>query len=182
MNSTSPKLSIHCNSTFHFLFLILFLFLFLQIRPSLIRDRVLEIEKMILKIQEADPSQENLEIEASLLLKLNEWLERDGLKWCKKSRALWLMEGDANSKFSHVSTLIRRHRNFISEIHLDSGHWIYCREEIEQYFSFHFQEVYNSSNLNIPPDLENLIHPCISAEDNLDLTRILDPREIQDAI
>ena len=95
---------------------------------------MLEIEKMILKIQEADPSQENLEIEASLFLKLNEWLERDGLKWCKKSRALWLMEGDANSKFSHVSTLIRRHRNFISEIHLDSGHWIYSREEIEQYF------------------------------------------------
>ena len=41
-----------------------------------------------LKNLELDPTSKNLELEAALNLELNEWLERDELKWRQKSREL----------------------------------------------------------------------------------------------
>jgi hypothetical protein len=57
-------------------------------------------------------------------------MEKEELKWKQKSRELWLWEGDRNSKFFHLSTVIRRHSNRINEIKLDDGSWLHGREQI----------------------------------------------------
>ena len=146
------------------------------------KDRIWEIEQKLLMIQDADPTQENLELEASLYMELNQWLEREELKWKQKSRELWLKEGDSNSKFFHASTLIFRRRNFISEIKLDSGQWIHTREDIEQYFTSKFQMLYNSSLPQIPEDINELLSPCISEAENAEFSNIPEPLEIKKAV
>ena len=83
-----------------------------------VKSRIKEIENKLKLVQDLDPTQENLAMEAALHLELNEWLEREELKWRQKSKELWLKDGDRNSKFFHLSTMIRRRRNFISEIKL----------------------------------------------------------------
>ena len=98
------------------------------------KARIKEIESKIGQIQDLPSTKENLELEAALHLEANAWMEREEIKWKQKSRELWLKEGDRNSKFFHLSTLIRRRRNFIAEIHLDNGHWIHSRDDIEAYF------------------------------------------------
>ena len=75
-------------------------------------------------------------IKAALSLELNDWLEREEIKWKQKSKELWLKEGDKNSMFFHLSTMIRRRRNFITEIKLP---------DIENYFSSQFRELFQSS-------------------------------------
>ncbi len=85
------------------------------------KTRIRELEEKINKIQNLDPTQENLALETSLSAELNEWLEREELKWRQKSRELWLKEGDRNSKFFHLSTIVRRRRNQITEIQLEDG-------------------------------------------------------------
>lgn len=56
---------------------------------------------------------------------INEWLTRVELLWRQKSRETWLKEGDKNSIFFHLSTIIRRKRNSIDAIkddrHMDYG-------------------------------------------------------------
>ena len=47
-------------------------------------------------------------LEAKIQGQLNEWLERNELLWRQKSRETWLREGDQNSQFFHVSTIIHR--------------------------------------------------------------------------
>ena len=69
-------------------------------------------------------------MEASLSAELNEWLEKEELKWKQKSRELCLKEGDQNSKFFHLSTLVRRRRNQIADIKLEDGSWIHSRDHI----------------------------------------------------
>ena len=144
--------------------------------------RIKELENKLKALQELAPTQENIKIEAALHLELNEWLEREELKWKQKSRDLWLKEGDRNSKFFHASTLVRRRRNFIIEIQLNNGQWIHSREDIEQYFAAHFQEVYQTTHPQIPQDLEGLMSPCISDAENMELACMPSPQEIKAVI
>uniref|UniRef100_A0A2N9J510 Reverse transcriptase zinc-binding domain-containing protein n=1 Tax=Fagus sylvatica TaxID=28930 RepID=A0A2N9J510_FAGSY len=51
--------------------------------------RIKAIKDQIKAIQDLDPSRENLDMEAALNVKLNEWLEREEAKWLQKSRELW---------------------------------------------------------------------------------------------
>ena len=45
------------------------------------RIRIKELESLISELQQKEPSPENLEKEAALMMELEEWLERDELKW-----------------------------------------------------------------------------------------------------
>ena len=125
---------------------------------------------------------ENLELEASLNLELDDWLEREDLKWKQKSRELWAKEGDRNTRFFHLSTLVRRRRNRINEIKLEDGSWINTREEIQNYFNENFKSLYQSECNDVPEDLENLIEPCISMEENEELCRVPSREEIRKVV
>ena len=150
---------------------------------GLVHNRISEIEHKIKKLQEdCEPSQENLELKATLNLELNEQLEREELKWKQKSCELWLKEGDRNSKIFHLSTLVRRRRNQIAEIQLEDGQWIHEHKDIEDYFTRHFLEVFQSDSPLIPQELEGLMPPCISLEENIKLVRFPDMEEIKAVI
>ena len=95
---------------------------------------------------------------------MNGWSRR--IKRKQKSRELWLKEGDRNSKFFHLTTLVRRRRTWITEIKKDNGDCIFNRDEVGSYFINKFNEVYQSSHPQMPTDLDNLIESCISNEDN----------------
>ncbi len=137
------------------------------------------MEARINAIQELEPSQEHLNQEAALFLELNDWYEREETKWKQKSRELWLGDGDCNSKLFHLFTLVRRRRNLITEIHLENGHWIHGRGNIESYFTRKFTTLFQSSQLQIPTDLENLIAPSIFEIKNAELSRIPEAEEIK---
>ena len=98
------------------------------------RERIKELEQKIAQIQSLEATKENLELEALLNLELDEWLAREDLKWKQKSREIWIREGERNTRFFHLSTLIRRRRNCIQEIKLEDGSCINDGEDIQKYF------------------------------------------------
>ena len=136
------------------------------------RERIKELEAKIARLQVSNRTRENLKLEASLNLELDDWLEREDLKWKQKSREFWTKESDRNTRFFHLSTLVRRRRNCINEIKLEDGSWINTREEIQNYFNENFKSLYQSKCNDVPEDLENLIEPCISEEENEELCRV----------
>jgi hypothetical protein len=48
---------------------------------GIIKNRIKEIEDKIKMLQDMAPTKENLELEASLNIELNDWMEREELKW-----------------------------------------------------------------------------------------------------
>lgn len=62
--------------------------------------------------------------------------------WRLKSRALWIKEGDHNTKFFHNFANARRNRNSIWKIEAESGGFVYSQHDIEREATIFFQKQY----------------------------------------
>lgn len=99
----------------------------------------------------------------------------------QKSRELWLNEGNKNTKFFHLSTVIRRRRNRINAIK-DGQKWLFEEHAIANYFETNFEELFSSDYSNHSPDIEDLISPCITEEENNFLSKIPLEEEIKESV
>ena len=95
---------------------------------------------------------------------------------------MWLKDGDRNSKFFHLSTIIRRKRNSIDTIKNDARIWLTCKKEIRNHMVAKFTELFTEETVSFPSDLEHLILPSIFPTDNTILCRIPTPQEIKATI
>ena len=102
--------------------------------------------------------------------------------WKQKSREVWLKEGDKNSKFFHLSTIIWRRRNAIDAIKADDGEWITCKDEIRNHIVSKFQALYTSKLVSFSLELDDLIWPSVSHFTNNFLCQIPNPFEIKEAM
>lgn len=71
--------------------------------------------------------------------------------WNRKSRVIWLQEGEKNTKFFHAVTSERRKRNIIEMLRNEDG--TECRGEakIEKEIASYFENLFTSSQ---PQDCE----------------------------
>ncbi|XP_075663106.1 uncharacterized protein LOC142632618 [Castanea sativa] len=92
------------------------------------------------------PSNFLLNLEKGLLKELDLVLNQEEELWALKSRVNWMMQGDRNTAFYHVSTLVRRKRNQILAIKNVMGDWIYEEEEIKNFIRSGFEGI-NSTSL-----------------------------------
>ena len=60
-------------------------------------------------------------MEVKLDKELEEISRREKLMWHKKSRAKWINEGDHNTKYYYIKTIIRRRRNRIKMLRDSKG-------------------------------------------------------------
>jgi hypothetical protein len=102
--------------------------------------------------------------------------------WKQKSRKIWLKEGDRNSKFFHLSMIIRRRRNSIDVVRNQSGLWITEKKEINEFFLENFKQVFTEEEVDFPANLENLIQPSIPNEENTEICTTTTPQEIKKAL
>ncbi|XP_062005881.1 uncharacterized protein LOC133723064 [Rosa rugosa] len=91
--------------------------------------------------------------------------------WRQSSRINWLLEGDRNTRFFHLSTLHRRQRNRINSMCIESDIWISEEGQIREAFTSFFGNLYSSSGPRNWGNTLNSVVPQISSEQNSKLTR-----------
>ncbi|XP_024178006.1 uncharacterized protein LOC112183925 [Rosa chinensis] len=77
-------------------------------------------------IQKACDRYENpflIKLEAELIHEYESILNQENLFWKQKSRDKWLQGGDRNTKFFHLTTLVRRRKNKIEGLFDSNGNW-----------------------------------------------------------
>lgn len=79
------------------------------------------------------PSRFFLNLEEELLRELDLVLNQEEELWALKSRVNWMIQGDQNMTFYHVSTLVRRKRNQAIAIKNAVGDWIYEERDIKEF-------------------------------------------------
>ena len=91
------------------------------------------------------PSTFLINLENELIKELDVVLNQEEEIWALKSRVNWLVQGDRNTNFYHVSTLVRRKRNQILAIKDSVGEWIFEERAIKEHIRNGFEGIYTSS-------------------------------------
>ncbi|KAG8382638.1 hypothetical protein BUALT_Bualt05G0098200 [Buddleja alternifolia] len=68
-----------------------------------------------------DPSRDNLALLEAVEVDLDESYKKLETFWHQKSRLKWLRDGDANTKFFHLSSILHRRNNKICEVTTSTG-------------------------------------------------------------
>ena len=126
----------------------------------------------IAEVQKKEVTETNAKLEAKLQNEMEEWLRRNELLWRQKSREMWLKDGDKNSRFFHLSTIIWHKRNAIDVIKDDEGTWLTNKKDIRGFVIEKFSNIFTEESVDFPPDLDRFILPSISNEANSELGRI----------
>ena len=94
------------------------------------------------------PSSFLLNLKNELLEELNMVLTQEEELWALKSRVNWMIQGDRNTAFYHVSALVRRKRNQIRAIKNAMGDWIFEEHEVKEFIRDGFEDIYSTSHVS----------------------------------
>lgn len=89
-------------------------------------------------------------------------LNQEEMMWQQKSRNDWIVEGDRNTRFFHISTLARRKRNKINMLKDGDGKWIIGCKDLQDHIIDFFKNLFCGTE-----DVENFkswdaTHPKLS--------------------
>ncbi|CAL8098739.1 unnamed protein product [Prunus armeniaca] len=76
----------------------------------------------------------------------------EALFWQQKSRIQWLQEGDRNTKFFHMTIVIRRRRNKIERLKNEEGFWVEDAAQMKGLAVNYFSNLFSQSNF-LPTDI-----------------------------
>lgn len=112
---------------------------------GLVKERLKALSAQIQLVQDFPPSPDNLATERRLVAALcvEEKIEEE--MWCVKSRKIWLTTRYLDTKFFHLSTMIRRHRNAIEFFKDGNGSWLSSRSLVRTHILDYFQSLFASS-------------------------------------
>ncbi|XP_022562550.1 uncharacterized protein LOC111208096 [Brassica napus] len=107
--------------------------------------------KGVQELIEQNPTDELLEKEGELLKEFERVLEHEELIWFQKSREKWVAHGERNTKFFHMSTIIRRRRNRVEALKKDDNHWVTDANELEELAVNYFKRLYSLEDVETEP-------------------------------
>ena len=119
---------------------------------------------------------------ALLRKEINELLDRENDMWWQRSRALWMQQGDRNTKFFHSTASQRRQKNTIVGIQDEQGNWMESDEDIERIVLEYYQSIYQSDMPSGFDAVMQAIEPKVTPEMNASLTKEFRPDEVWTAL
>jgi hypothetical protein len=109
---------------------------------------------------------------------LDELLTQEEAWWQQRSRALWLQNGDRNTKFFHMKANQRRKRNNITRIQDNEGHTHYDPHMIEEVFVDYFKHLFASQNLVNVEAATQIVHNQLTEDMKISLNAPLTSEDI----
>ena len=130
------------------------------------------------------PSSSLVALENQLIKELDVVLEQEKDLWALKSRINWMILGDRNTSFYHVSALARRKRNFITAIKNEVGEWLTEEREVANHFREGFIKIYTTAQEAATHDFNYNLQwqPKLLSEEKNSISHMVTEEEIKSAL
>ncbi|XP_035545915.1 uncharacterized protein LOC118348412 [Juglans regia] len=127
--------------------------------------RIKEIEKCLLELEQEVNVDYLEEREAALLLCKQDhlqWLQREEILGCQKSRIKWLSKGDSN-----MATLrVKKKNKVVDRINIPNGQALESVDDVYARAVNFFRELLTTSSVDFDEDALDLLKPLISKQEN----------------
>uniref|UniRef100_A0A803PUH4 Reverse transcriptase n=1 Tax=Cannabis sativa TaxID=3483 RepID=A0A803PUH4_CANSA len=100
--------------------------------------------------------------------KNNVLLDKEEKFWRQRSRAIWLKEGDRNTKYFHRKANTRKRKNTILGLLDSNGKWVHGNKMVGQVACLYFQQLFTSNSASIADldEFQRIVPNKISREMN----------------
>lgn len=115
-------------------------------------------------------------------LELDEVLKNEETMWLQRSRAIWLQDGDRNTKFFHQKATNRKRRNTIQCIQNERGESVTKFEDIVAVVRNYFIQVFSHEAGGDDTDVLNALECKVTPDINKALTKDYSTEEVLQAI
>lgn len=99
---------------------------------------------------------------------LNNWLDAESTTWNQRSRNLWLVGGDQNTRYFHTKALSRRQRNTIQELFDDANNWQEDVRAMEHIIIDYFSTIFQSNGPSDATTIVEVIQPKVTENMNVE--------------
>ncbi|KAH6760569.1 hypothetical protein C2S51_017518 [Perilla frutescens var. frutescens] len=147
-----------------------------------VKHKIRDLQQQLSNIQAQPQSISNVQNSKRIESELDRVLKMEESMWYQRSKALWLKEGDRNSRFFHQKANQRQKRNNIRRLKNENGDWIYKKKEIEQQLSEYFCELFSSDGDREINAVVNALETKVSAEMNKGLMKHFTAGEVHKAV
>ncbi|KAI9081455.1 hypothetical protein K1719_036601 [Acacia pycnantha] len=90
-----------------------------------------------------------LDLEVSLREDLEEVCFQEKLLWLQKSSSDWVCLGDRNTGYYHLKALLRKKRNYVSQLKISDGTWLRESDQLASYARQFFVDLFSLKNPSV---------------------------------
>ncbi|XP_074314685.1 uncharacterized protein LOC141649916 [Silene latifolia] len=138
--------------------------------------------KQVEKLNTGLRTVENVQRRKKLLAEIAELRSKEEQFWRQRSRALWLKDGDKNTKFFHTRASERKRKNHIAKLVDDDGRVREGDDQVAHVANLYFQELFSSSNPTVPVGVLAGLEGRVTEDMNEELRRDYTEEEVIDAL
>ncbi|KAL9690969.1 hypothetical protein QQ045_011386 [Rhodiola kirilowii] len=109
-----------------------------------VNEKVNNLRRKLSEIRDLPRTEVNINIESDLMQEMDEWLKREEVMWCQRSRVTWLREGDNNTSFFHRKATARKRANNILHLRNNDGNLCYDQLSLETIAKQYFMNIFQS--------------------------------------
>lgn len=137
---------------------------FKEYRVSEIRKEIKVIEEQFKEVRMWESGAEELQRFKNLEKRHSDLLQIEETIWRQKSRAVWLKEGDKNTKFFHGKASQRKKVNEILKLRDEHGGWWKGEEDVERLLVNYYSELFTSSDPDLIDETCEVVKDRLSEE------------------
>ncbi|XP_035541463.1 uncharacterized protein LOC118344555 [Juglans regia] len=147
---------------------------------SIIKELEDRIETLDYRLQVSFNDEDDKDLLKSKL-DLITWRERENTRLAHLTKKSWLKDGDQNFKFFHALLNAKNHKR-VQNMSLSDGTVLTTPAEIHRYAVDYFQNFLGQSATCVLPNLNNLVSPIMTNEENMAIGRDPTIEDVKDAL